>query len=153
VYGSPAIWFFQNRDEASGLQILGDFPWKGQYETVQPFVWKGFVNGRLVVEAMPLNSMIIDMVVPIIMKCKDASLTQKKIAFEELEARKNRDEVRSIEARRHDAKLAFGGNPVSFTRQGCRTPLINAKMAAIEKNWNAGMLYAKKQGLGISLSR
>jgi hypothetical protein len=153
IYGSPALWFMENRDAASGLQILGDFPWHGNYETVQPFVWKGLVNGRLVVEAMPLNSMIIDMVVPIIMKCKDATMTQKKLAFEEMEARKNRDEVRAIEARKHDAKMAFGGNAVSFTRQGCRTPLINQKMAAIEKNWAQGMTQLKRQGLGISFTR
>src|ERR1039458_1984803 len=113
IYGSPALWFIQNIEESTGLQILGDFPWRGCYETVQPFVWKGLVNGRLVVESMPLNSMILDLVVPIILKAKEATFLQKKAALQEMEARKDRDELRQVEAKRHDANMAFRG-PVSL---------------------------------------
>jgi hypothetical protein len=150
IYGSPALWFLENLEESTGLQILGDYPWRGCYETVQPFVWKGMVNGRLVVERMPLNSMILDLVVPIVLKCKEATFLQKKTAIQEMEARKDRDLLRSVEAKRHDANLAFRG-PVSFARQGCRTSLVDRKVYAIQKHWDEAMTQMKQRGLGISL--
>jgi hypothetical protein len=150
VYGTPAIWFIENYEASTGLQILGDYPWRGQYETVQPFVWRGMVNGRMVVERMPLNSMILNMVVPIILKCKEVSFLQKKAAIQEMDERKKRAEDSVFEAKRHDAKMAFTG-PVSFARQGCRTSLVDQKVHAIEKHWNQAMARFRKQGLGISL--
>lgn len=150
LYGSPALWFFQNREEASGLQMLGDFPWKGQYETVQPLVWTGLVNDRLVVEAMPLNGMIIDMIVPIVMQCKGVQLWRRKLALDEMEARKDKDRLRQVEAARHDAQMAFQG-PVSFSRQGCRTSLVDRRMAAISQNWKRAMNQIKQTGLGITI--
>lgn len=134
----------------TGLQILGDFPWRGCYETVQPFVWRGLVNGRMVVERMPLNSMILDLVVPIVLKCKEATFLQKKAAIQAMEARKDRDQLRSVEAKRHDAKMAFRG-PVSFARQGCRTSLVDRKVYAIQQHWNQAMKNMRGKGLGINL--
>jgi hypothetical protein len=189
LYGSPTLWFLQNREESvaneppwlntlrvmaehsrdaaarlkeveseldkktgpdSGLQILGDFPWRGCYETVQPFVWKGLVNGRMVVESMPLNSMILDLVVPIILKAKEATLLQKKAALQAMEARKDRDLLCSVEAKRHDANMAFRG-PVSFARQGCRTSQVDQKVYAIQKHWDQAMRSMKGRGLGVSV--
>ena len=150
IYGSPALWYIQNREESTGLQILGEYPYRGCYETVQPFVWRGLVNGRMVVERMPLNSMILDLVVPIIMKAKEVTFLQKKIAIQEMEARKDRDLQRAVEAKRHDAQMAFRG-PVSFARQGCRTSLVDQKVYAIQKHWNQAMETMRGRGLGISL--
>lgn len=150
LYGSPALWFAQNRDENSGLQILGDFPWRGQYETVQPFVWTGIVNGRLVVERMPLNAMIVDMVIPVVIQCKTVALWRRKLALEEMEARKDKERTRKIEDARHDAQMAFKG-PVSFGRQGCRTSLVDRKMSAISQNWSRAMKEFKRTGLGLSI--
>lgn len=191
LYGSPMLWFLQNREESvnadppwmtnlrilaehsrdaakllqqiesdrsanrssepnTGLQILGDFPWRGCYETVQPFVWKGLVNGRMVVEAMPLNSMILDLVVPIILKAKEATFLQKKAALQEMDARRDRDELRTVEAKRHDAQMAFRG-PVSFARQGCRTSLVDQKVYAMQQHWSSAMKMMKSRGLGVSV--
>ncbi len=132
------------------LYLAGDFPWRGCYETVQPFVWRGLVNGRMVVERMPLNSMILDLVVPIILKCKESTFLQRKAAIQEMEARKDRDELRQVEAKRHDARMAFRG-PVSFARQGCRTSLVDQKVYAIQKHWNQAMQSMRGKGLGINL--
>jgi len=189
LYGSPALWFIQNRDEApelpkdkrmievlaksnsyvagemremleeginqsrnraSHLQLLGDFPWRGQYETLQPFVWSGLVNGRMVVEAMPLNAMMVDMVIPIAIQCKSVALWRQKLAFQEMEARKDKATTQKVEDARYGAQMAFTG-PVSFGRQGCRTSLVDKKMDAISKNWKQAMAQFRKMGLGISI--
>lgn len=150
LYGSPLLWFIQNRDEGTGLQILGDFPWCGQYETVQPFVWTGLVNDRLVVEAMPLNAMIVDMVIPIVMQCRGVQLWRRKLALEEMEARKDKERLRKVEDARKDAQMAFQG-PVSFGRQGCRTSLVDRRMQAISQNWRRAMSLVKANGLGMTI--
>lgn len=149
LYGSPEVWFIQNRDD-DGFQLLGDFPWRGQYETVQPFVWTGLVNGKMVVEAMPLNAMMVDMVIPIAMQCKSVAMWRRKLAIEEMGRRKDANATRKVEDARHDAQMAFTG-PVSFGRQGCRTSLVDRKMDAISKNWKRAMSDFKKMGLGISI--
>ena len=139
-----------NAEPNSGLQILGDFPWRGCYETIQPLVWKGLVNGRMVIERMPLNSMLLDLVVPVILKSQEATFLQKKAALQEMESRKDRDLLRSVEAKRHDANMAFRG-PVSFARQGCRTSLVDRKVYAIQKHLDGAMAAMKRRGLGISV--
>lgn len=150
-YGSSTLWFMENRDENTGMQLLGDFPWRGQYETIQPFVWRGLVNDKLVVEHMPLNSMMIDLVIPIIMQCKDASMTKKKLALEAKQEQEDKKQLRAVEARRHNANMAFRGKPVSFAGQRMRTPLVCHKMYQIEKSMNRAMNLMKNSGLGISL--
>lgn len=151
IYGTPGMYFLENRDEATGLQILGDYPWRGRYETLQPLVWRGLVNGRMVVEHMPLNSMLLDLVIPIAIRAKGVTIAQKKAALDLMEEKKNRDQVRSIEARKHDAKMAFTG-PVSYSRQGCRTSLVDQRVYAMQKHWNQALAKWKGRGLGISVS-
>jgi hypothetical protein len=94
--------------------------------------------------------MILDLVVPIILKCKESTFLQRKAAIQEMEARRDRDELRSVEAKRHDANMAFRG-PVSFARQGCRTSLVDQKVYAIQKHWNQAMRTMKGRGLGVSI--
>lgn len=151
VYGSSTMYFMENREESTGLQILGDYPWRGQYETVQPFVWRGLVNGKMVVEHMPLNSMILDMVVPIILRCQDANLLQRRAALDALEEKKQASMLSTIEAKRLDAKMAFTG-PVSYSKQGCKTSIVDRKMYDIQKSWNQAMNNFRGRGLGISLA-
>lgn len=151
VYGTPAMYFAENLDPNSGFQILGDYPWRGKYETIQPLVWRGLVNGRMVVEHMPLNSLILDMVVPIIIRCRDATWEQKKAAVKDMEERKNRDDVNEIEARRNDARMAFTG-PVSYARQGCKTSLVDRKIYEMQKHFNSAMSFVRQRGLGTSIA-
>jgi hypothetical protein len=94
--------------------------------------------------------MILDLAVPIILKAKEATFLQRKFAIQEMEARKDRDQLRSVEARRHDANMAFRG-PVSFARQGCRTSLVDQKVYAIQKHWDQAMRTMKGRGLGVSV--
>jgi len=150
IYGSPTLWFMQNR-EPNGMQTLGDFPWKGNYETLQPFVWRGMVNGRLVVEYMPLNSMILDMVVPIAIKCQGVTLMRRKVAIQAMLKKKDQNAEDKVEAALHDSRLAFHG-PVSFSRQGCRTSIIDKRAHELEKHWNQAMSNVrnmiKTRGMG-----
>lgn len=151
-FGTPEMWFLNNLEPQSGLQLLGDYPWKGSYQTLQPFIWTGIVNGKLQIDHMPLNSAIVDMIIPIALEAKNASLTRRKIAMDALAAKEEKDIDDEIEARRNDAKLAFRG-PVSFSRQGCRTSLIDRKAYELQQNWGRAMFNARRmmnRGMGVS---
>lgn len=150
IYGSPILYYLENMEESTGLQILGEFPYRGRYETLYPLVWKGLVNSRMVVERMPLNSMLLELVVPIVVGCQKITHYQRKLALEAVKAREDRDMLRSVEAKRHDAKMAFRG-PVSFARQGCRTSLVDQKVYAIQKHLDRAMQSMKGRGLGVSV--
>lgn len=150
VYGSPALWFDENRERESGLQLLGDFPWRGQYETVQPLISKEVVNGVLKIETMPLNGLIIDVLIPMIMAWKTVGDYRKRIAFEAWHDRKEKELDQKFEDSRHDAQMAFRG-PVSYARQGCRTSLVDLRMRAIEQHWDRAVRILKRQGLGVTI--
>src|ERR1700744_3915261 len=58
-YGSPTTWYMDGYDEATGLQTLGEFPYRGKYEVLFILRDTYVSNGLLKVEAMPLNGMLI----------------------------------------------------------------------------------------------
>lgn len=150
VYGTPERWFRDNVCPVTGLQLLADFPWHGNYETLQPLVWRGFANGALVVEHLPLCGLIIDYLIPMVQEWQKLTTWRKQVAFLALEEQKQRDESRAIADARQDANLAFRG-PVSFSRQGCRTSLIDQRMKVISDHWNQAADLIHRQGLGITI--
>lgn len=149
-YGCPLLWFRDSYDPKSGLSLLGDFPYRGQYEAVQPLVWRGLVNGRLVVETMPLNGMIVDILIPMIKHWKTVQSWRKELAFKNWQERKERDFDKKLEDARQGAKVAFGG-PVSYARQPCRTWVVDKRMKAIEEHWEQAAQMLRRQGLGITI--
>jgi len=151
-FGTPEMWYLTNIEPESGLQLLGEFPYRGMYMTLQTLCWARLVNGELKVEYMPLNSEIVDMLVPLAIEAKKASFTRRKIAAEALAAKEEKDLESEIEARRNNARLAFRG-PVSFSRQGCRTSLVDKKAHELNQMWNVISANARRvmqRGMGIS---
>lgn len=75
-YGSPAMYYFENRDEYTGLSTLGEFPHKGRYEVAFKLVSQEFRNGRLEVLNYQLDGFIFAWLLPMLvaaqrMKMKD----------------------------------------------------------------------------------
>jgi len=46
TYGPPDIFYFENYDKSSGLQFMGEYPWKGRYQTLFPMRTMEEVNGK-----------------------------------------------------------------------------------------------------------
>jgi hypothetical protein len=145
-YGSQVRYFAENSDE-SGKSFLGDYPWRGRYEIVQPFRWSGIVNGKLVQEFMPLNSVILMLVVPVIRQCQDVSYLQRLAILQDEHERKELAQQKKIADRLQDASPTWQG-PVSFSRQGCKTSLIEKKMYQIQQNMNNAMKVMRTLGRG-----
>lgn len=149
-FGTPAEYFMDNQDPHTGLQILGDYPWRGRYDTLNAFRSREFKNGQLHQESMPLNSVIIDLVIPIIQQAQTATQLMRYTALKDREDRKQSNLTRIIDDKRKDAKLSFNG-PVSYARQGCRTSLIDQKIMQLENDWKRLMRIAKLMPKGPTI--
>jgi hypothetical protein len=148
-YGTPESYYVQNYDQDTGLQDLGEYPYSGRYEILYNLRWSERRNNRLHFEAMPLNTFLLNTVVPIIIQAKDISWEKTKAALLDQKAKEDKEDVNKIEEVMHSSKVPFGGNPVSYTRQGCRTSLIDKKIEQMTRNWNMIMQNAKSLGKGL----
>jgi hypothetical protein len=63
---SDVGFYLENRCPKTGLQILGEYPYHGSYQVALPLVAKVFDRGQLYIEAFPLSTEIVEMMVPII---------------------------------------------------------------------------------------
>lgn len=149
-YGTPESYYVENYDEESGLQNLGEYPYNGRYETVLPLIYKYMHNGRLVVERMPLNSLLIDLIVPIIREAEDISFAKRKLIMEERRAAHDKQQVARIESRLADAYPAFGSAPRSAGRLACNS-VVQKKSEEIERHWKNAVAVLKSRGKGLSI--
>lgn len=149
LYGTPELYYLQNKDE-SGMQTLGEFPYKGRYQLLYNLRWTERRGNAIHFEAMPLNSLLLNTIVPIIMAARDISWEKTKAALQDITLRENAKDVDTIEDLIRDRAVPFKGSPVSYGKQGCRTSLVDKKIASMQRNWNTMMTNAKAIGKGLS---
>lgn len=148
-YGTPARWYVEHRDEATGLQTLGGYPHHGRYRLIQPLIHRELVNGSLVTLRMEPNSFIIDTMVRMIELWQHLSTATKKAALElELEL-KRKDYLRRTKDAYDDSRVPWRGASASYTNQGCRTSLIAKKIELMERTMGDAMRIAARQKLGM----
>ncbi len=111
--------------------------------------WRDMQDGKMNIEAMPLNSFVLDTVVPIIMQAKEISYAKTMAALKEQKDKDDAADLTMIEDCMRDAKLAFKG-PVSYARQGCRTSIIDKKVEQMTRQWNRMVTNARSLGRGLS---
>lgn len=148
-YGTPESYYVRNFDEETGLQDLGEYPYQGKYKVLYNMCWRDMSQGKMRIEPMPLNSYILDTIVPIILQARDISWEKTKAAMKDLKEKEDKADMDMIEDCMRDASLAFKG-PVSYARQGCRTSIIDRKIEEMTRNWNKMVTNAKALGRGLS---
>jgi hypothetical protein len=148
-YGTPESFYIGNYDEESGLQDLGEYPYQGKYKVLYNLSWRDMSSGKLRIEPMPLNSYLIDTVVPIIMAAKEIAWEKTKAAMQTQKEKDDKADLDMIEDVMRDSSLAFKG-PVSYARQGCRTSIIDKKVEEMTRHWNRMVTNAKALGRGLS---
>ena len=138
-YGTPELWYHNTWDAVSKTFILGEYPWKGRYEVLQSLYRheKQIVNGRLELKVIPfpLSHILIDMVIPMLIEAQRMTIEEKRAAQEFVMQQEAKQESKEISERMMENLPAFYG-PVSFSKQGCRTALLDKKMHAIQQMWN-----------------
>lgn len=136
-YGTPESYYATNYDEGSGLQILGEYPYSGRYEILFNMRYRELVPGEgIKFEYMPLSSYLLDIVVPILLDAQGISAEKKQAAYMDMREREEREKLSAVEQRIREAELPFKDNPVSYTRQGARTPAIDRKVIEMSRNWD-----------------
>lgn len=149
-FGTPESYYVMNFDQDTGLQDLGEFPYQGRYTLLYNLRWTERVGNKLVFEAMPLNSFLLETVVPIIMQAKDISWEKTRAALKDQQEKDDKADVSMIEDVMHSNAVPFHGNAVSYQKQGCRTSLIDKRIESMQRNWNKIMQNTSKLGKGLS---
>jgi hypothetical protein len=148
-FGTPESFYVSTLDEETNLADLGEYPYFGRYLLLYNMCYRGMVDGKFKVEAMPLNSFILDDVIPIILEAKDISYEKTMAALKGIKEKEDQDDVNMVEDVMRDSKMAFKG-PVSYARQGCRTSIIDRKMEHMQRNINKMVANARMLGKGLS---
>jgi hypothetical protein len=77
-YGSPALYYFENRDEYTELQTLGEYPYRGRYEVAFKLTSQELRNGRLEVLHYQLDGFILDWLVPLLQTASKMSAAERQ---------------------------------------------------------------------------
>jgi hypothetical protein len=149
-YSTPEEYYVQNYDEATGLQILGEYPYSGRYELLYNMRYREMVDGVLHLETMPLSDYVLDVMVPIIIDAQGISIEKKKAAYEDMLAKEEAAKVSAVEQRLRETALPFGSEAVSYTRQGIRTPSIDKKVSDMSRRWDEISRKARAMKKGFS---
>jgi hypothetical protein len=149
-YGTPERWYVDNYDESTGLQILGEYPYFGRYEVMYNLRWNSMEDDKLTFHTMPLNNFLLDTVMPIILAAKDISYEKRKAAYEKMRAREEAEKLGEIERHLRDKAVPFGGNGISFSRQGIRSTIVDQKMIEMQRMWNQLAKAARELPIGSS---
>lgn len=146
IFGTPAKYYADNFDDSCGLQILAGYPYSGRYMTIFPLVSH---DGKKT-EIMPLNSFLIDMVIPIVVWAKEISLAHKQLVIAEKKAREEAAQISQIEAAIKNAHPALG-EIRSAEGLSCLS-VVQKKVEQIERHWASGVNFVRQQGRGLSVA-
>jgi|GEM_PF-1543447 len=178
-YGSPELYYQNTWDDFSKMHFLGEYPWRGRYEIVQPLMRQEMTEGRLVTEWIPslnpqtgilenvpvrkrvdqkliihhmtLSHVLIDKIIPLILKVQNISLQELRAAQQAQRQAQHKRDVEDLADKMAENMPSYFG-PVSYSHQGCRTSLLDRKMEQIEKVWKRELAGGKRFTKGFQVA-
>jgi hypothetical protein len=142
-YGSPESYMVANYDEATGLQQLGEFPYRGRVEILYNLRYHEMENGKLTFHTMPLSTTTFDAIIPVIIAAKAVSIEKRKVAYLAAREAEEYEKTQKVERHLRDQAIPYSGG-VSFARQGIRSTVIDQKMRAMQQKWSQLQASAKQ---------
>jgi len=97
-YNTDAVYYFENRDDATGLQTLGEYPYRGRYEVAFKLISQEFRDGKLRIVNYHLDGMILDLLIPAIVECQRMTIKERLRAIREMEEARDRALDRQVDA-------------------------------------------------------
>jgi len=132
---SEAVWYYLNRDEATGLQTLGVYPSSGKYSVALKLETSEVVNGKMILDHYELDSRVLDFLIPTIVKAKAVSL-EKRVLHATAERAKLEEKMsKDIDDAMRASRPAFGGASFSHANQRNRSTVVARKVEQIERQW------------------
>ena len=108
-YGTPEFWYALTWDWDADAPQIGEYPWRGAYEAASFNLFvRRFEGDCLIIDAMPLNHYIIDLIVPNLMKGLEETYEQRKIAIRGMMNAEKAQTSRKAYDAYLDAHPAFG---------------------------------------------
>jgi len=129
-YGTPAAYYYDNRDELTGLQTLGEYPWKGRYEIAYRLNSQEFRDGKMRVDNYHLDGWILDMLIPSILLGQKMSMKQRLQRLRADEEKREEAEDKRLD----DAIRAAKRNPLP-SQIDDRVRLIQRQMSEMLKTF------------------
>lgn len=137
MQGSADRWYWDYRDEFTGLCDLGQFPYHGRYRLLQKLVHHELVGSEMVTVRMEPNNFIIDVMVPLIIlwqrmtnEAKVAAIKQEMDIEQEQNLKRIKDSRAGYRVRRGSA-------------------LVQKKVEQIERGMKQAMKIASRSQLGL----
>jgi len=103
-YGTPAAYYYDNRDELTGLQTLGEYPYKGRYEIAYRLNSQEFRDAKLRVANYHLDGWILDILIPSILEGQRMTLKQRLRRLREADEREEKAQDGKIDDILHSRK-------------------------------------------------
>lgn len=134
LLGTPEAWYIANHDDETGLCLLGEYPYDGNYKILFNLSHRYTENGEMKIYRFPLSEKLLSTVVPLVMQAKNVTLEQNKAWWEAQEEERELDISLMIENIRKSKKLAFKSG-ASFASQGIRSSVIDHKAQQLSLGW------------------
>lgn len=149
TYGSPRMYYVNTYlptrqlgdspliqyDSMDGYYVTSEYPWRGRYEPMYTLISKEFVDGKLEVTHFPLSHYLIDTLIPMVLAFQKLTVQEQQAAKQAAKAAEERAKTEHIADILEDGMPSFWG-PVSYNGQGCRTSLLDRKMALVQRAWD-----------------
>ena len=97
-YETAAVYYFRNRDDLTGLQTLGEYPYRGRYEIAFKLTSTELRDGRLQVVHYHLDGMILDVLIPAIVEGQRMSMKRRLEKLRQWEEKREADLDKNIDA-------------------------------------------------------
>lgn len=128
---SDVSYYEENRDPGTGLQILGEYPYHGHYEIALNLLAKTFVQGQMSIDAFPLSTEIVEMMVPIIKASMAVSVQAKMKFMKDEEEREDDERAKEFDDLWRD---------IHRKSTLASTAWLEDKQRSIEKSFNAALV-------------
>jgi hypothetical protein len=108
-FGTPEEWYRKSKDEVTGLHTQGDYPFRGDYICQIQLYTRRFEKGEMIVDALPLNYEVLELLVPAIFESRSLTYGEVKFHTEQEMAKQKEDFRQKSIAAYKNASPAFGG--------------------------------------------
>lgn len=129
-YDTDAVYYFRNRDETTGLQTLGEYPYRGRYEVAFRLISHEFHDGRMLIVPYHLDGVILDALIPVIVEGRRMSMKERLRKIREWEEKKEQDLDNKVDAIYRDSKRRLLPSQVED-----RVRLIQGQMSHYLRNF------------------
>lgn len=128
---SDVAFYEANRCRKTGLQLLGEYPYHGNYQIALPLMAKWVEKGELMIRSCPLSSELVEMMVPIIKASMQISLEAKLMFMKE---ENEKDDLQYSKA------VDDAYNSVKLSKAARTSQWMYDKERSLEKYFNSALI-------------